>query len=121
MFKRFLAASLFLVLSCLGATASTCVISEYAIDLRGGAQIATLTPLTTPQNITVTGTSAQSSALTGDTKMVRLWCDTQSAFEAGANPTASATVSSPLTAGGPEYFSVSAPGTSTKIAFILRP
>lgn len=121
MFKRLIAASLFLVLSCLGASAATCVISEYALDLRAGAQVATLAPLVTPQNITVTGTSAQSAALNANTKLVRLWCDTQSAFEPGTNPTASATVSTPLSAGGAEYFIVNDPTASNKIAFILRP
>lgn len=116
--KRFFAACLFLMLSTLGAAASSCVVTEFAIDLRGGAQMARLKPLTTPQNITVTATSAQSAALTGDTKMVRLWCDTQSAAEEGLNPTASATVSTPISSGSAEYFSVDA---GDKIAFILRP
>lgn len=100
------------------AFASSCVITEFAISLRGGAQIARLKPLVTPQNITVTATSAQSAALSGDTKMVRLWCDTQSAAEESTNPTASATVSTPLSAGVPEYFDVDG---GDKIAFILRP
>lgn len=119
--KRLLLALAILLLPA-QAFASSCVISEYSISLRGGAQIAKAKPLKTPQNITVTATSAQSAALSGDTKMVRLWCDTQSAFEQGSNPTASATVSTPQSAGVPEYFDV---GDLTVdgnlIAFILRP
>lgn len=118
--KRLLLAIAILLLP-VQALASSCVISEYSISLRGGAQIATAKPLKTPQNITVTATSAQSSALSSDTKMVRLWCDTQSAFEQGSNPTASATVSVPLSAGAPEYFDVGDSSAGNIIAFILRP
>lgn len=120
--KRLLSAGLLLILSCASAAASSCVISEYAIGLRGGAQVAKLKPLKTPQNITVTGTSAQSAALGTDTKLVRIWCDTQSAFEQGSNPTASATVSVPISAGGTEYFDVGDLSVDGNlIAFILRP
>lgn len=122
MLSRFTVALIGLLLSATLAQASTCVISEYSISLRGGAQVAKLKPLTTPQNITVTGTSAQSAALSGDTKMVRIWCDTQSAAEQGSNPTASATVSVPIGAVSPEYFDVGDLSVDgNKIAFILRP
>ena len=119
MLKRLVAASLFLALSGLGAQAASCVVTEFSLQAPGGVQVAKMPPLVTPQNITVTGTSAQSSALSGDTKMIRAWCDTQSAIEIGANPTASATVSTPLSAGLAEYFNVDP--TGQKVAFILRP
>lgn len=117
--KRIILVAMFLALSCLGATASTCVITEFPLFAPGGVQVAKMPPLVTPQNITVTGASAQSAALSGDTKMIRAWCDTQSAIEIGANPTASATVSTPLSAGLAEYFNVDPAGL--KAAFILRP
>lgn len=117
--KRLLAACLLFVLSSTGASAATCVITEFPLFAPGGVQVAKMPQIGTPQNITVTGTSAQSAALSGDTKMIRAWCDTQSAIEIGANPTASATVSTPLSAGLAEYFNVDP--TGLKAAFILRP
>lgn len=117
--NRLIAACLLLILSCAGASAATCVVTEFSLFAPGGVQVAKMPPLVTPQNITVTGTSAQSAALTGDTKMIRAWCDTQSAIEIGTNPTASATVSTPLSAGLAEYFNVDPVGQ--KVAFILRP
>jgi hypothetical protein len=119
MMKRLAIAALFLGLSCLGASASSCVVTEFPLFAPGGVQVAKMPPLVTPQNITVTGTSAQSSAFSADTKMIRAWCDTQSAIEIGANPTASATVSTPLSAGLAEYFNVDP--ANQKAAFILRP
>lgn len=115
--KRLLLALAFLLLPA-QAFASSCVISEHSLLAPGGVQIAKLPALTTPQNIATSASSAQSSAFTADTQMIRAWCDTQSAIEIGANPTASATVSVPLSAGVSEYFNV-APGQ--KAAFILRP
>jgi len=117
--KRLFAAGLLLLLSCATASAATCVVTEFSLFAPGGVQVAKMPPLVTPQNITVTGTSAQSAAFSGDTKMIRAWCDTQSAIEIGANPTASATVSTPLSAGLAEYFNVDSAGQ--KAAFILRP
>lgn len=117
MFKRFLAASLFLTLSCLGALASTCNVSEFPLTADAGVQVARAPSLVDQTTITVTGTSAQSAAFSGDTKLVRAWCDTQSAVAFGTNPTAT-TGSLPLSAGSGEYFQV-IPGQ--KAAFILRP
>jgi hypothetical protein len=116
---RLFAACLLLVLSSAGVSAATCVVTEFSLYAPGGVQVAKMPPLTTPQNITVTGTSAQSAAFSLDTKMIRAWCDTQSAIEIGTNPTASATVSTPLSAGLAEYFNVDPAGQ--KAAFILRP
>lgn len=117
MLKRFLAASLFLALSCLGATASTCNVTEFPLTADAGVQVARVPSLVDQATITVTGTSAQSAAFSGDTKLVRVWCDTQSAVAFGANPTATA-ASMPLPAGAQEYFQA-IPGQ--KAAFILRP
>jgi hypothetical protein len=100
------------------ALAATCVVTEMPLVAPAGVQIAKLPPLATPQNITVTGTSAQSTVFTDATRMIRAWCDTQSAIEVGSNPTASATTSTPLSAGLAEYFNVD-PGQ--RAAFILRP
>jgi hypothetical protein len=119
MMKRLAVASLFLALSCAAASASSCVITEFPLFAPGGVQVAKMPPLATPQNITTSGVSAQSAAFSADTKMIRAWCDTQSAIEIGANPTASATVSTPLSAGLAEYFNVDP--ASQKAAFVLRP
>jgi len=116
---RLIAACLLLILSTVAASAATCVVTEFSLFAPGGVQVAKMPPLVTPQNITVTGTSAQSATFSGDTKMIRAWCDTQSAIEIGTNPTASATVSTPLSAGLAEYFNVDPAGQ--KAAFILRP
>lgn len=119
MMKHLLFTSLFLALSCFGASAASCVITEFSLFAPAGVQVAKMPPLATPQNIAVTGSSAQSAAFSTDTKMIRAWCDTQSAIEIGTNPTASATVSTPLSAGLAEYFNVDPAGQ--KAAFILRP
>jgi len=118
--KRLLAACLLLVLSSAGASAASCVIVEHQLDLQAGVQVAKLPPVTTPQNITVTGASSQSAAFSGDTKMIMVWCDTQSAIEIGTNPTASATVSTPMSAGAAQYWRVE-PASGLKAALILRP
>ena len=118
--NRILAACLLLIISCAGAEAASCVVTEFQLFAPGGVQVAKMPPLATPQNVTVTGASAPSAAFGSDTKMIRAWCDTQSAIEIGTNPTASATVSTPLSAGLAEYFNVE-PVSGLKAAFILRP
>jgi hypothetical protein len=117
MLKRFLAASLFLALSCASGFASTCNVTEFSLTADAGVQVARAPSLVDQAPITVTGTSAQSAAFGGDTKLIRVWCDTQSAMLVGANPTAT-TNNMPISAGGTEYFQV-LPGQ--KAAFILRP
>lgn len=119
MMKRLAAAAFVFGLSCGAASAASCVVTEFSLFAPSGVQVAKMPPLVTPQNVAVTGSSAQTSAFSGDTKMIRAWCDTQSAIEIGANPTASATVSTPLSAGLAEYFNVDPAGQ--KAAFILRP
>lgn len=116
--RRVIFGTILALLASAPAFASSCVITEYDMPLTMGVQIKKLKPLRTPQNITTSGASAQSAALSPNTQTVRLWCDTQSAFEGGANPTASATVSTPLSAGLSEYFQTDG---GDKIAFILRP
>jgi hypothetical protein len=118
--NRLIAACLLLILSCAGASAASCVITEFQLFAPGGVQVAKMPPLATPLNLTVTGASAQTGAFGSDTKMIRAWCDTQSAIEIGTNPTASVTVSTPLSAGLAEYFNIE-PVTGLKAAFILRP
>jgi len=117
---RLFAACLLLILSCAGASASSCVITEFQLSAPGGVQVAKMPPIATPMNVVTSGASQQSGAFSGDTKMIRAWCDTQSAIEIGTNPTASATVSTPLSAGLAEYFNVE-PVSGLKAAFILRP
>lgn len=99
------------------AIASSCNVTEFPLIAEANVQIAQTPPLVDQTPITTSGTSAQSAAFGGDTKMARFWCDTQSAVAVGANPTAT-TNNMPLSAGVPEYFRVQ-PGQ--KAAFILRP
>lgn len=118
MLKRLVAASLFLALSCLGASASSCNVTEFSLTADAGVQVARQPALVDQAPITTSGTTAQSAAFGGDTKLIRVWCDTQSAMVIGANPTAT-TNNMPITATAPgEYFEV-IPGH--KAAFILRP
>ncbi|MDI3563571.1 hypothetical protein [Bradyrhizobium sp. Arg816] len=114
--KRLLLASAILLLPA-QAFASSCNVSEFPLLAEAGVQVAQAPPLVDQAPVTTSGTSAQSSAFSGDTKMARFWCDTQSAVAVGANPTAT-TNNMPLSAGVPEYFRVQ-PGQ--KAAFILRP
>jgi hypothetical protein len=118
MMKRLLAASLFLALSSLGASASTCNVTEFLLYAPSGVQVADLDSLVTDQSpITTSGSSAQSAAFNGDTKMIQISCDTQSAMAYGSNPTAT-TSSMTIPAGSFIYYKVTA---GKKVAFILRP
>jgi hypothetical protein len=99
------------------AFASSCNVTEFPLIAEANVQVAQMPPLIDQTPVTTSGTSAQSAAFGGDTKMARFWCDTQSAVAVGANPTAT-TNNMPLSAGVPEYFRVQ-PGQ--KAAFILRP
>jgi hypothetical protein len=117
MMKRLFAAAFLLAVSCSGASASSCNVTEFSLTADAGVQVARTPPLVDQAPITTSGTTAQSLAFSGDTKMVRVWCDTQSAVAWGTNPTAT-TNNMPLSAGVAEYFQVA---PSTKAAFILRP
>ncbi|MCK1718855.1 hypothetical protein [Bradyrhizobium sp. 141] len=114
--KRFLLAVAILLLPA-QALASSCNVTEFSLNAPSGVQVAQVPPLVDQSPVTTSGTSAQSAAFSGDTKMIRAWCDTQSAVAFGSNPTAT-TNNMPLSAGVPEYFNV-IPGQ--KAAFILRP
>jgi hypothetical protein len=118
MMKRLAVASLFLALSCLGALASTCNVTEFLLYAPAGVQIADLDSLKVDQSpITTSSTTAQSAAFGGDTKMIQISCDTQSAMSYGANPTAT-TSNMTIPAGLFIYYKVTA---GNKVAFILRP
>lgn len=122
MFKRLSAAAILLLALSAPAFASSCLLAEYRFALNGGMQIGKLKPLRTPQNITTSGTSAQATALLADTKTIYVYCDTQSGVEQGSNPTASATTSVPLPAGGSMFWDVTDQATDGNIiAFIVRP
>ena len=99
------------------AHAASCNVTEFPLTADAGVQVARQPALVDQTPVTVTGTSAQSAAFGGDTKLIRAWCDTQSAMVVGANPTAT-TNNMPMAAGSGEYFQV-LPGQ--KAAFILRP
>lgn len=116
--KRLVAAiAVLLGLSC-PALASTCNVTEFLLYAPGGVQIADLDSLVTDQSpITTSSSSAQSAAFSGDTKMIQISCDTQSAMAYGSNPTAT-TSKMTIPAGLFVYYKVSG---GNKVAFILRP
>jgi predicted deacylase len=99
------------------ASASTCNVNEFPLQVNGGVQAVMVPPLVDQVPITTSSTSAQSAAFAPSTGLVRVWCDTQSAVAFGSNPTAT-TNNMPLSAGATEYFAI-VPGQ--KAAFILRP
>lgn len=102
-------------LSALPASAATCYISEFYLTADAGVQVARQ-PALVEQTVSVTGTSAQSSAFSGDTKLVRIHCDAIVSFTFGTNPTAT-TAKARMPADGTEYFQV-LPGS--KVAFITN-
>lgn len=122
MFKRLSATAILLLISCASAFATSCFVSENQAGLTAGMQVAELPAIGTSQNITTSGTSAQTTNAIGTAgeskKLIFVWCDTQSAVETGTNPTASVTTSHPIGAGQGEYIIVPA---GSKVAAILRP
>jgi hypothetical protein len=115
--KRLLLAITLLLLPA-QAFASSCNVTEYRLYAPAGVQVADLESLVTDQApITTSGTSAQSAALNGDTRLVQVFCDTQSAMAYGANPTAT-TNNQVIAAGATVYFAAAG---GKKLAFILRP
>lgn len=116
--KRLLVAGLLLALSCASALASTCNVTEFLLYAPSGVQIADLDSLVTDQSpITTSGSSAQSAAFSGDTKMIQISCDTQAAMAYGSSPAAT-TSNMTIPAGAFIYFKVTG---GKKVAFILRP
>ena len=72
---------------------ATLYIEEYdslPIDANGN-NLPVLPVLVTNQKVTIAGASAQSAAVNGKTKWVRIKTDTACQFAIGSNPTASAT------------------------------
>lgn len=120
--NRLLAAGLLLILSCASAFASSCNVTEYSLYAPGGAQVADLDHLITDQTpITTSAASAQSAALSGDTRMVQIFCDTQAAFAYGTNPTAT-TNNQVVPASTTVYYAANGSlSGGRKLAFILRP
>lgn len=78
------------------------------------AQIAELPPLTAAQDVTTSGTSAQSAAFHARTRFIRVATDTAVRVRVSTNPTALAT-DSLMPAGSVEYFAV---GPEQKLAAI---
>lgn len=70
----------------------------------GAAQVAPLDRVIATQNVTISGASAQSTALNARTRYVRLETDTRCAVTAAPSPTAVAGMTA-LDANAPEYFS----------------
>jgi hypothetical protein len=120
MMKRLAVASLFLALSCAGASASICYVTELPLLAEAGVQVAHMPPIKDASPVTVSSTSAAYGPLTGDTKMVRIECDVvvSIAFgtSGGSAPTAT-TSNMRMAASSPEYFKVP---PSSFISFITN-
>lgn len=87
---------------------ATLYITEFAFQGKDGANdVAPVVqqPPLAEQTRSVSGTSAQSSALNDQTQMVRLMTDTACFVLFGANPTATSS-KMPMAANVPEYFGV---------------
>lgn len=95
--------------------AATCYVTEFVLTADAGVQVARQ-PALVEQTVSVSGTSAQSSAFGADTKLVRIHCDAIVSMTFGANPTAT-TGKMRAPADSIEYFQV-VPGT--KVAFITN-
>lgn len=87
---------------------ATLQISEFEslgnVPASGAVQVAPIDRVIASQNVTISGASAQSTALNARTRYVRLETDTRCAVTAAANPTAIAGMTA-LDANAPEYFS----------------
>lgn len=115
MFKRTAFAVLLLALSCAGASAATCYVTEFVLTADAGVQVARQ-PALVEQTVSVSGSSAQSAAFSGDTKLVRIHCDVIVSVTFGTSPTAT-TSKMRMPADATEYFQV-LPGA--KVAFITN-
>ena len=89
---------------------------EFGTTQLGAIPIAT-TPPVASQNVTISGTSAQSAALNSNTKIVRVCADASCYILVGDNPTA-ATGDHYLPANSAEYLLLESPGAGHKIAAI---
>lgn len=117
MMKRLAVASLFLALSCLGASAANfCYISEFYLTADAAVQVARQPVLVDQSPVTVSATHAESAAFGGDTKLVRVECDTVVSYVFGAAPVAT-TSNARMAASAPEYFQVQA---GQKVSFITN-
>lgn len=90
-------------------------ISEYPHTAMAGsfaAQVGSLPPLVAPQNLSPSGTSAQSAAFTSQTRIIRVFTDTAIAIrvgDAGVPGPVAVTTDTRMAANSTEYFGV-APG-----------
>jgi hypothetical protein len=97
---------------------ATLYITEYGklgqVALEGfgpsGPTQAAMEPALTNQAVSISGTSASSSAFQANTMLVRLQTDTACWIVFGTGPTATAS-NTPLAANAPEYFCVPLGGT----------
>lgn len=102
--KRFLLACVLLLVAA-PALAATLYISEFA-GYQPNTLPAAFAPEITHQTVAVSGTSAQSSAFSSSTVLIRLFADAAMCVQIGTtNPTATAT-SQPMSANQVEYFLV---------------
>lgn len=113
-------------LLCLFATqadaASKLFISEYGVlgstNSPGGAAQIAAEPVLVDQVVDFSGGVTASSAFSGQTRFVRLQCDTRCAVRVTTAGTAATTSNKPLAADSPEYFGVQ-PGD--KVSVIASP
>ena len=111
--KRLIVAFAILAISALPAAAvNFCYVSEFP----DAAQPVVFTPPLADTQVTVSASPASSNAFGGNTKIVRISCDTTVSAAWGTNPTA-ATTNLRIPANVPEYFYVLA---GQKVSFITN-
>ncbi len=115
MLKRLLFAAALIALTAAPGLAATCYISEFSIGATAGTQVARQ-PALVEQTVTISSSAIQSSAFSGDTKLVRLQCDAIASFKFGTSPTATSSTAR-IPADQTEYFEVL---PSSKISIITN-
>ncbi len=111
--RLLLAVAVFALTTAPGFAGTTCYVAEFSIGASAGTQVAAQ-PLIAEQTVTIGGSSTQSSAFNGNTRLIRLHCDGIASFKIATNPTAT-TSTARIAADQTEYFQVN-PGD--KIAVI---
>lgn len=102
-----LAVTLALLLSAATAQAATLYIAEFSQEtpLISGMQAAQ-TPANVLQTVAVSGTSAQSAAFSGQTRLIRVFADAAMCLLIGGSSPVATSTSMPLAANQTEYFLV---------------
>jgi len=102
--RRIALALLFIAFLPAQLLAATLYVSELTGGAPSGLQVASQ-PALVEQTVAIGGSATQSSAFSGDTKLIRVHTDAICSIKIGANPTATA-ASARMSADSTEYFYV---------------